>query len=47
MTYNFGLNKSDVVELPGQLDEVYLSDSWTFSNTAAGAAIFRRIFIWP
>lgn len=39
MTYNFGLNKSDVVELPGQLDEVYLSDSWTFSNTAAGAAI--------
>ncbi|SKB51514.1 TonB-linked outer membrane protein, SusC/RagA family [Salegentibacter holothuriorum] len=41
MTYNFGLNKSDVIELPGQLDEVYLSDSWTFSNTAAGAAILN------
>lgn len=41
MIYNFGLNKSEVVELPGQLDEVYLSDSWTFSNTAAGAAILN------
>ncbi|WP_417884590.1 SusC/RagA family TonB-linked outer membrane protein [Zunongwangia sp.] len=39
MTYNLGINRSDVIELPGQLDEVYLSDSWTFGNTAAGAAI--------
>ncbi|MCL6217068.1 SusC/RagA family TonB-linked outer membrane protein [Zunongwangia pacifica] len=39
MTYNLGVNKSDVKQLPGQLDNVYLSDSWTFSNTAAGAAI--------
>ncbi len=39
MTYNLGINQSDVIELPGQLDEVYLSDSWTFQNTAAGAAI--------
>ena len=39
MTYNLGVNQSDVIELPGQLDEVYLSDSWTFQNTAAGAAI--------
>jgi TonB-linked SusC/RagA family outer membrane protein len=39
MNFNFGMNQSDVEELPGQLDEVYLSDSWTFGNTAAGAAI--------
>ncbi|MDN3595942.1 SusC/RagA family TonB-linked outer membrane protein [Zunongwangia endophytica] len=39
MTYNLGVNQSDVIALPGQLDEVYLSDSWTFGNTAAGAAI--------
>jgi len=39
MDYNFGLNKSEVKDLPGQLNEVYLSDSWTFNNTAAGAAI--------
>ncbi|MCF4100612.1 SusC/RagA family TonB-linked outer membrane protein [Gillisia sp. M10.2A] len=39
MDYNFGLNRSEVQDLPGQLNEVYLSDSWTFNNTAAGAAI--------
>ncbi len=39
MTYNLGVNQSNVINLPGQLDEVYLSDSWTFQNTAAGAAI--------
>ncbi|MDT0642721.1 TonB-dependent receptor [Zunongwangia sp. F363] len=39
MTFNFGMNQSDVKELPGQLNEVYLSDSWTFQNSAAGAAI--------
>ena len=41
MDYNFGLNKSEVKDLPGQLNEVYLSDSWTFNNTAAGAAILN------
>lgn len=39
MTYNFGLNDSKVEELPGNLNEVYLSDSWTFNGTAAGAAV--------
>ncbi|MFD1094538.1 SusC/RagA family TonB-linked outer membrane protein [Salegentibacter chungangensis] len=39
MTYNFGLNDSKVDDLPGMLNEVYLSDSWTFNGTAAGAAI--------
>lgn len=36
---NFGMNESTVNELPGFLNEVYLSDSWTFNATAAGAAI--------
>lgn len=36
---NFGANRSKVKELPGFLSEVYLSDSWTFRNSAAGAAI--------
>lgn len=36
---NFGKNDSKVNELPGFLNEVYLSDSWTFNATAAGAAI--------
>jgi len=36
---NFGMNDSKVNELPGFLNEVYLSDSWTFNATAAGAAI--------
>ncbi|GHA38507.1 SusC/RagA family TonB-linked outer membrane protein [Salinimicrobium marinum] len=39
MNFNFGLNQSHVEDLPGQLNEVYLSDSWTFNSTAAGAAI--------
>lgn len=39
MTYNFGLNDSKVADLPGMLNEVYLSDSWTFNGTAAGAAV--------
>ncbi len=39
MDLNFGMNKSKVLELPGFLNEVYLSDSWTFRNSAAGAAI--------
>ncbi|WP_372745972.1 SusC/RagA family TonB-linked outer membrane protein [Lutibacter sp.] len=38
---NFGMNKSKVNELPGFLNEVYLSDSWTFNATAAGAAILN------
>lgn len=37
--FNFGMNESTVNELPGFLNEVYLSDSWTFNATAAGAAI--------
>lgn len=37
--FNFGMNRSKVLELPGFLSEVYLSDSWTFNNSAAGAAI--------
>ncbi len=36
---NFGMNDSRVNSLPGFLNEVYLSDSWTFRNSAAGAAI--------
>jgi len=36
---NFGMNESTVNDLPGFLNEVYLSDSWTFNSTAAGAAI--------
>lgn len=39
--FNFGTNKSEVVSLPGFLSEVYLSDSWTFRNSAAGAAILN------
>lgn len=39
--FNFGTNKSDVVSLPGFLSEVYLSDSWTFRNSAAGAAVLN------
>ncbi|WP_111710016.1 SusC/RagA family TonB-linked outer membrane protein [Lutibacter citreus] len=38
---NFGMNDSKVNELPGFLNEVYLSDSWTFNSTAAGAAILN------
>lgn len=38
-TFNFGTNKSTVSTLPGFLGEVYLSDSWTFRNSAAGAAV--------
>ncbi|WP_166959654.1 SusC/RagA family TonB-linked outer membrane protein [Yeosuana marina] len=37
--FNFGVNNSKVNDLPGFLNEVYLSDSWTFNSTAAGAAI--------
>jgi TonB-linked SusC/RagA family outer membrane protein len=37
--FNFGMNDSKVNSLPGFLNEVYLSDSWTFRNSAAGAAI--------
>ncbi|MBD1261116.1 SusC/RagA family TonB-linked outer membrane protein [Maribacter polysiphoniae] len=37
--FNFGMNKSKVLELPGFLNEVYLSDSWTYRNSAAGAAV--------
>ena len=37
--FNFGMNDSKVNDLPGFLNEVYLSDSWTFRNSAAGAAI--------
>lgn len=37
--FNFGVNKSKVLDLPGFLNEVYLSDSWTYRNSAAGAAI--------
>ncbi len=39
MDFNFGVNNSKVNDLPGFLNEVYLSDSWTFDSTAAGAAI--------
>src|SRR5690606_16931038 len=39
MTFNLGVNRSEVIDLPGQLQEVYLSDSWTFNNSAAGAAV--------
>lgn len=39
--FNFGTNQSEVVALPGFLSEVYLSDSWTFRNSAAGAAILN------
>jgi outer membrane receptor protein involved in Fe transport len=38
-TLNFGMNDSKVTALPGFLNEVYLSDSWTFMNSAAGAAV--------
>lgn len=38
---NFGTNQSEVVSLPGFLSEVYLSDSWTYRNSAAGAAILN------
>ncbi len=41
LDFNFGTNKSRVKELPGFLSEVYLSDSWTFRNSAAGAAILN------
>ncbi|MEO5788102.1 SusC/RagA family TonB-linked outer membrane protein [Gelidibacter sp.] len=41
LDFNFGTNKSKVKELPGFLSEVYLSDSWTFRNSAAGAAILH------
>ena len=41
LDFNFGTNKSEVKELPGFLREVYLSDSWTFRNSAAGAAILN------
>ncbi|MFI2742005.1 SusC/RagA family TonB-linked outer membrane protein [Zhouia sp. PK063] len=40
-TLNFGANNSKVNDLPGTLPEVYLSDSWTFMDTAAGAAILN------
>lgn len=36
---NFAANNSKVTELPGQIKEVYLSDSWTFLNSAAGAGV--------
>lgn len=39
--FNFGTNQSEVVSLPGFLSEVYLSDSWTYRNSAAGAAILN------
>lgn len=41
LDFNFGANKSKVKELPGFLSEVYLSDSWTFRNSAAGAAVLN------
>lgn len=41
LDFNFGTNKSKVKELPGFLSEVYLSDSWTFRNSAAGAAVLN------
>ena len=40
-TLNFAHNESKVLELPGQIQEVYLSDSWTFLNSAAGAGILN------
>ncbi|MCB0485736.1 MAG: SusC/RagA family TonB-linked outer membrane protein [Flavobacteriaceae bacterium] len=39
LTFNFGINKSNVEDLPGTIKEAYMSDSWTFLNSAAGAAI--------
>ncbi|MCR1024817.1 SusC/RagA family TonB-linked outer membrane protein [Cellulophaga baltica] len=39
LDFNFGKNDSKVNDLPGFLNEVYLSDSWTYRNSAAGAAI--------
>ncbi|MDM8160817.1 SusC/RagA family TonB-linked outer membrane protein [Labilibaculum sp. K2S] len=39
MDLNFGMNDSKVKTLPGFLNEVYLSDSWTFNSSAAGAAV--------
>ncbi|MCB0474625.1 MAG: SusC/RagA family TonB-linked outer membrane protein [Flavobacteriaceae bacterium] len=39
LTFNFGSNKSKVKALPGTIKEAYMSDSWTFLNSAAGAAI--------
>ncbi|TXD47715.1 SusC/RagA family TonB-linked outer membrane protein [Polaribacter sp. IC073] len=41
MNFNFGSNKTTVVDLPGELKEVYLSDSWTFLNSAAGAGVLN------
>ena len=40
-TFNFARNESKVNALPGQIQEVYLSDSWTFLNSAAGAGILN------
>lgn len=39
ITLNFARNESKVLDLPGGIKEVYLSDSWTFMNSAAGAGI--------
>jgi TonB-linked SusC/RagA family outer membrane protein len=39
--FNFGTNKTTIDELPGELQEVYFSDSWTYRSTAAGAAILN------
>ncbi|WP_341221484.1 SusC/RagA family TonB-linked outer membrane protein [Polaribacter atrinae] len=39
MNFNFGSNVTTVIDLPGELNEVYLSDSWTFLNSAAGAGV--------
>lgn len=39
--FNFARNESRVTELPGEIKEVYLSDSWTFMNSAAGAGILN------
>ncbi|WP_299666067.1 SusC/RagA family TonB-linked outer membrane protein [uncultured Polaribacter sp.] len=41
MNFNFGSNKTTVIDLPGEINEVYLSDSWTFLNSAAGAGVLN------
>ena len=41
LTFNFGTNKSNVEALPGTIKEAYMSDSWTYLNSAAGAAILN------
>ncbi|WP_373941250.1 TonB-dependent receptor [Polaribacter sejongensis] len=45
MNFNFGSNVTTVIDLPGELNEVYLSDSWTFLNSACRCRCFRCVFI--